>query len=110
MEFFDTGLFLIISVLAFAFMVLSFRYLDAGAGSLFFLFACIMFLSLSLILVSEIPIQSDTTITDGSNTWTETNTLISGSNGFILGLFYMVFGILNAGLLAWKLMPVQADW
>lgn len=104
MEYFDSGLFMILSTLAFVLMILSFKYLDAGAGSVFFLFATLVFMVLALILVSEIPIQSVMTTTDGITTWTETETLIGIENGYILGMFYLVFSILNAGLLFWKML------
>ncbi len=108
MEYFDTGLFMILSSLAFGLMILSFKYVDASAGMIFFLFSSMVFFTLALILVSEIPIQSVTSMTDGSTTWTETDTLIGIENGYILGLFFMVFGILNVGLLFYKMMPQGA--
>ena len=104
MDYFDSGLFLILSTLSFIFMIISFKYIDAMAGSTFFLFAGITFMVLSLVLVSEIPIQSITSISDGTTTWTETETLISGENGYILGMFFMIFGLLNFGLMMWKMI------
>lgn len=107
MEYFDSGLFLILATLAFVFMVLSFRYLDAGASAVFFLFSTIVFMVLALVLVSETPIQSITIYNDGNTTWTQTDELIGTENGYILGMFFLVFGILNAGLLVWKMMPAK---
>ena len=90
-----------LSVLAIGLMILSFKYLMAQAGSFFFLFAFIIFMALSLVLVSEIPVEFVTSTTDGSTTWTETKCVIC-EGGYILGFIFFAFGLFSVGMMVWK--------
>lgn len=86
----ETGLFIILNLVAFGFMFLGFR----NYGILHVI-PMVLFFAMSLLMFSEYDIVTTSTISDGTTTWTQQSYLIDDTDvgTYWLGWIYFLVGI-----------------
>lgn len=112
----DTGFFILLSLIAFSFMLLSFKYTGSSAQGVFNILSFIILMTLALYLVSDysvgsvtetvIPLTNTTGHLVGNFTQPTTEYLVEGfDEQTAIGLIYFVVGLFNAGLAFFALLP-----
>jgi len=112
----DTGVFLLLSLVSFAFMFSAIGFRGSSAGGVFNIISLITFFTLALYLVSDYQVGTDTIINDvvlnstggivTNSTATSTEYLINDFNTqTMVGLIYLVLGLFNSGLAFFALVP-----
>jgi len=95
----ETGFFIIITVIAFGFMVYSLK-IGMAFAPILRLISIILFFTIGLYLVSGYGVASTSTVTDGTNTFSETKYVLQeNAEGFWLGFIFVLLGFTNMFLM-----------
>jgi len=94
----ETGFFILLSIMAFGFLVYSLKF-DLALAPVIRLFSILLFFVIGLYLVSGYGVQTTIaeTQTDGTTTWNSTRTdvmIAENSEGFWFGYIYIAFGFI----------------
>jgi len=95
---FDTGLFILMNLLGFGFMFISFK-----SFGVLYMISFLVFMAMALVVFSGYDIASIETSTDGITTFTNVKYLIGNGNGDSLGTqwlgyIYFILALSNVGL------------
>ena len=91
----ETGIFAILVVMAFAFMLFGFRVKWPLSPFLRFI-AIALFFGGAVLLASGVGVQTTRSISDGTKTWTETTPLIpAGGSGVWISYIFVGLAVIN---------------
>ena len=95
----ETGFFLIITIMAFGFMIYSFKF-AINVSPILRTISIVLFFTIGLYLVSGYGVASTSTTTDGTTSFTETKYILQEeAEGFWLGFVFVLLAFVNMFLM-----------